>query len=152
METVSGPRSKLSIDPRDKSHRIAQNKSMKSLFFCSFLCWAFAAGAQTASPGKEISGVVRIIRAHPHTEVFFKDLKDSVIIPPGKHHNSIYELCERSWKTGQPVSLKIDPLSRQALPLVESKVPVNEAVESVPGSDRPSTSPGFKSIPDDSSR
>ncbi len=63
---------------------------------------------------KQISGVVRIIRGEPQTEVFFKDLKDSVIIPKDSKHNEIYALCADSMKTGKPVSLMMDPVSRRA--------------------------------------
>ncbi len=64
-----------------------------------------------------VTGVVRIIRAHPETEVFFKDRKDSLIIPKGTQHNQIYEACEESRKKGTPVTLKIDIKNRRILSL-----------------------------------
>lgn len=69
------------------------------------------AGRQT----EEISATVRLIRAQPETEVFFKDYKHSLIIPKDSSHNAIYELCESSRKTGAPVKLSIDPITRTIL-------------------------------------
>ncbi len=66
---------------------------------------------------KEVSGVVRLIRANPETEVFFKDLKDSLIIPKDSGHNKIYAACEESQKKGKPVKLLIDPVGRRILSL-----------------------------------
>lgn len=66
-------------------------------------------------PGETISGVVRLIRTSPQTEVFFKDLKNSYIIPKDSQHNKIYEACLQSSKTGKPVTLQVDPKSRRVL-------------------------------------
>lgn len=106
-----------------------------------------AADSETAAPvGKEISGTVRIIRSQPQTEVFFKDLKESVIIPVNSRHNQIYEACEKSWKKGTPVKLRIDPVSRHVLALPGSESGGGEAL-------KPSTlSPDFKPLPEDSSK
>ncbi len=64
---------------------------------------------------KEVTGTVRLIRSTPETEVFFKDLKDSLIIPKDSQHNKLYDLCEESRKKGTPVKLLIDPVGRSIL-------------------------------------
>ncbi|MEZ0392678.1 MAG: hypothetical protein ACAH59_10705 [Pseudobdellovibrionaceae bacterium] len=88
---------------------------IQALMMASML--VFSAHAQEVSPGKEISGVVRVIRAHPETEVFFKDFKDSVFIGKDSKHNQFYEACEESRKKGTPVKLVIHPISRRVLRL-----------------------------------
>lgn len=67
--------------------------------------------------GKTISGVVRLIRANPETEVFFKDGKESVFISQGSKHNLFYEACNQSMKTKTPISVVVDPISRKVLNL-----------------------------------
>lgn len=74
-------------------------------------------------PVKEISGTVRLIRANPETEVFFKDLKDSLIIPKDSKHNQIFEACQQSQKTGRPVQIMVDPAGRRILGLPGAKSP-----------------------------
>jgi len=64
---------------------------------------------------KEVSGVVRLIRGSPETEVFFLDLKDSLIIPKDSQHNKLFDLCEQSRKKGTAVKLLIDPKARRIL-------------------------------------
>lgn len=65
--------------------------------------------------GQTVSGVVRLIRSSPQTEIFFKDLKQSYIIPKTSQHNKIYEACLQSSKTGKAVALQVDPVSRRVL-------------------------------------
>lgn len=66
---------------------------------------------------QEVSGIVRMIRSNPETEVFFKDLKSSLIIPQGPQHNAIFKACEKSQKTNTPVSLMVDNASRRIMSL-----------------------------------
>jgi hypothetical protein len=70
---------------------------------------------------KEVTATVRLIRSTPETEVFFKDLKDSLIIPKDSQHNKLYDLCEESRKKGTPVKLLIDPIGRRILAPPKSK-------------------------------
>lgn len=65
--------------------------------------------------GESISGVVRIVRTSPETEVFFKDIKNSYIIPKNSKHNEIFEACLQSSKTGKAVALQVDPKNRRVL-------------------------------------
>lgn len=107
-----------------------------------------------AIPGtKEVSGVVRLIRGSPETEVFFKDLKDSVIIPKtSSKHNQIFAACETSMKKGTPVKLLIDPVSRQARGLPEDKPASATSGEAAPAKSSASESTGFKEIPEDGAK
>jgi hypothetical protein len=75
------------------------------------------------SAATSVSGIVRIVRGSPETEVFFKDLKNSLIIPKDSQHNKILEACEESRKKGTPVHLKIDPKSRRILGLPAAAKP-----------------------------
>ena len=100
---------------------------MKEIAISLAICLVpfFSRAEDNASVGKEITGTVRIIRANPVTEVFFKDLKDSVVIPANSKHNQIYEACEESRKKGQPVHLQIDPVSRNVIGLPSAQTPQN---------------------------
>lgn len=98
-----------------------------------------AAEEKLPASSRAVSGVVRIMRASPETEVFFKDLKDSVIIPFGSRHNEIFSACEQSRKTGSPVHLIIDSKSRRALGVsaqkeAEIRRPAHESSTSSQGS------------------
>jgi len=114
-----------------KAIEARQNKKMNSfltLFLPIFVAFAsespeiVPASSASAPAGQQISGVVRIIRAHPETEVFFKDLKNSVIIHRDSKHNQFYEACEESRKKGTAVRLTIDPVSRRVLGITNKKL------------------------------
>lgn len=72
-----------------------------------------------AQKGVSISGVVRAVRGYPTTEVFFKDKKDSYLIDPTSSHDQIMNACLQSSRTGQSVSLRVDPVSRHVYSLSE---------------------------------
>lgn len=97
-------------------------KSARWIFFHSLLLFSLR-GQSSENPSAdglmEVSGTVRIIRAHPETEVFFTDLKNSVIIPKTSSHNRILEACEEARKKNAKISLRIDPISRQVKSLGE---------------------------------
>jgi hypothetical protein len=88
---------------------------MKTVLISLLFTVCLTAHAEDKAIGKQISGTVRLIRGSPSTEVFFKDLKDSAIIPKNNSHNAIYALCEESMKKGIPVSLIIHPISREVI-------------------------------------
>lgn len=92
---------------------------MKTLIVVTFFLGSLLAmGQETLKEkpvGREISGVVRLIRANPKTEVFFKDGKESVFIANDSKHNAIFELCEESQKKGLPIKLTVHPISREVL-------------------------------------
>ena len=72
-----------------------------------------------SGPQEVISGVVRVVRGSPSTEVFFMDRKDSVIIPVNGHHNEIFDACLQSSRSRTPVSLIVNPSSRVVLSLAK---------------------------------
>jgi hypothetical protein len=96
---------------------------MRAFLLIFSLIGAVFVRADEKMPGKEITGIVRLIRASPVTEVFFKDLKDSAIIPYSSKHNAIYEACEESRKKGTPVKLVIHPISREVIGFPEKADP-----------------------------
>jgi hypothetical protein len=118
---------------------VGENQEMKALFGIFWIVIPLIAGAQelAANPeakaqaqvqekdkakdkGKEISAVVRLIRANPETEVFFRDYKESLIIPKDSQHNKIFAACEESRKKGTPVKLTVDPVARRILGFPEA--------------------------------
>lgn len=68
-----------------------------------------------------LSGTVRVIRRIEMTEVFFKDLNGSYIIPSGPQYSSIYKALEESQKKGGAVSFKANTKTRRILTLEDSK-------------------------------
>jgi hypothetical protein len=120
---------------------------------CSFMAWA--EDIQT----EEVSGIVRVVRSSPETEIFFVDRKDSVIIPAfHRDHNKALKMSLDSVKTQKPVSFSIDPVSHQfvGLPGAKSASPaVNETMET-PAEAAPvkakAKASGFKDIPAESSK
>lgn len=68
-----------------------------------------------------LSGTVRIIRKIDNTEVFFKDIKDSYIIPSGSGYSTIFKAMEQSQKKGSAVSFKANTKSRRVLSMESSK-------------------------------
>jgi hypothetical protein len=64
---------------------------------------------------KTFSGTVRVLRKIDHTEVFFKDLPDSYVIPSGNSYSSIYKAFMNSQKTGASVTFKANIKSRRVL-------------------------------------
>ncbi len=67
----------------------------------------------------QISGTPRLIRSQPETEVFFRDLNQSYIIPKDNRHNKIFEAVSKAIKTKSKVTLEVDPKSRRILGLPE---------------------------------
>jgi len=78
------------------------------------------AAAEEQKSGTGISGIVRVIRGSPETEVFFKDLKESYVIPVNDSHNEIMEACLKSSRDNQPIHLTVDPISRRILSLSDA--------------------------------
>lgn len=72
-----------------------------------------------AQKGVAVSGVVRVVRGFPITEVFFKDKKDSYFIDPTSSHDQIMNACLQSSRDGSSVSLRVDPVSRHVYSLSE---------------------------------
>jgi hypothetical protein len=64
---------------------------------------------------QEVSGVVIGLRRKQGTEVLLKGIKEPVVIPFLSYHNKIFNRCLDSQKNAKPVSLRIDPRSRQVL-------------------------------------
>jgi hypothetical protein len=64
---------------------------------------------------EEVSGVVIGLRRKQGTEVLLKGVKDPVVIPFLSYHNKIFNRCLESQKNGKPVTLRIEPRSRQVL-------------------------------------
>lgn len=86
-----------------------------------------------------LSGTVNVIRKISVTEVFFKDLKDSYVIPSGSQHSQIYKALEESRKKGTPVSFRANSKSRRIVSIEsgssEKKAPaVSEGVNDKSGS------------------
>jgi hypothetical protein len=71
--------------------------------------------------GEVVVGVPRLIRSAPETEVFFKDLNVSYIIPKNDNHNRSFEAVEKAIKSESAVSLRVDQKSRRVLGLAEGK-------------------------------
>lgn len=79
-----------------------------------------------------LSGIPRFIRGSPQTEVFFKDLKDSFIIPHNDSHNRILKAFIDAQKTGKPVNFRADPKVRVILGLSEVTAPAAVDAPSAP--------------------
>lgn len=65
--------------------------------------------------GVTVSGIPRLIRASPETEIFFRDVNTSYIIPKDSKHNPYYEAFDQAIRTGKSVSFRADPISRRVL-------------------------------------
>lgn len=107
---------------------------------------------------EDISGVVRIVRSSPETEIFFIDRKDSVIVPQGAvDANKIIKMSLDSVKTKKSVSMTIDPVSRRFVSLPGSKKAkgiesdsAETTTEIVPA--KKTNVPVFKEIPSDNAK
>lgn len=66
-------------------------------------------------PGKTITGVPRLIRQMPYTEVTFKTSSDSYVIPPDNRHNTIMHAFERAIDNNESISFRVDPDSKRIL-------------------------------------
>lgn len=78
------------------------------------------AAAPEMNPDEAVlTGTVRVMRKLNHTEVFFKDLKDSYIIPSGNSYYSLYKAFNDSEKTGSAVSFKANTKARRVLSLAD---------------------------------
>lgn len=66
-------------------------------------------------PGETVAGIPRLIRASPETEVFFRDLNTSYIIPQTDKHNRFFNAFDQASKRNQQVSFRVDPVSRRVL-------------------------------------
>ena len=108
-------------------------------------------------PTEEVSGVVRIVRSQPETEIFFVDRKESVIVPAGApDHNKVLKMSLDSIKSKKSVSMSIDPVSRRFIALPgsskKSVTSIDEAPELVQVAPSKAKSSSFKDIPEDSSK
>ena len=65
--------------------------------------------------GVTVSGIPRLIRASPETEVFFRDVNTSYIIPKDSKHNQFFEAFDQASRTNKSVSFRADPISRRVL-------------------------------------
>lgn len=66
-------------------------------------------------PGETVAGIPRLIRASPETEVFFRDLNLSYIIPQDSKHNRFFNAFDQASKLSRQVSFRVDPVSRRVL-------------------------------------
>lgn len=69
---------------------------------------------------KLLSGTVRVMRKIGVTEVFFKDLSDSYVIPSGRHYSSLYKAFNESQKKGHKVSFRANTKTRHILTFEET--------------------------------
>ncbi len=65
--------------------------------------------------GVTVSGIPRLIRASPETEIFFRDVNTSYIIPKDSKHNQYYHAFETASRLNKSVSFRVDPVSRRVL-------------------------------------
>lgn len=65
--------------------------------------------------GTSVSGVPRLIRANPETEVFLRNVNGGFVLPPGARHNLMFEEFQRAMKTDKSVTFKYDAISRRVL-------------------------------------
>ncbi|MBX3034975.1 MAG: hypothetical protein KF865_13730 [Bdellovibrionaceae bacterium] len=68
--------------------------------------------AAAARQGLEVvNAAVNVIRKNDRTEVVFRN-GDVYYMPSGKNYNSIYKACEESERTGQAISVVVNPRSK----------------------------------------
>ena len=65
--------------------------------------------------GTAVSGIPRVIRANPETEVFLRNVNGGFVLPPGARHNLMFEEFQRAMKTEKSVTFKYDAISRRVL-------------------------------------
>lgn len=107
---------------------------------------------------EQVSGLVRVVRSNPETEIFFMDRKDSVIVPSfHPEHNKVVKMSLDSIKNKKPISLSVNPVSKRLISAgtkrTGSPVAVDfpEAEEAKPATSKPA-SRGFKEIPSDTAQ
>lgn len=66
-------------------------------------------------PGETISGIPRVVRDNNGTEIFFTNVNQSYFIRQDNFHNRRYFPFEAAIKSGQSISFRADPISRQIL-------------------------------------
>lgn len=118
----------------------------KILIISILLLTGVFAFADEAVESEEVSGLVRVVRSSPETEIFFYDRKDSVIVPSfHPEHNKILKMSLDSIKNKKPITLSVNPVSRRLIskPAVKS---VEEPETVKPTSSKPASG-GFKEIP-----
>lgn len=70
----------------------------------------------------EVSGIPRLIRSSPQTEIFFSDLNTSYVIPQNDKHNEVFQKIAAAIKSRSAIKLKVDKKTRQILGLTEAVV------------------------------
>lgn len=65
--------------------------------------------------GTSVSGVPRLIRANPETEVFLRNVNGGFVLPPGARHNLMFDEFQKAMKTDKSVTFKYDAISRRVL-------------------------------------
>lgn len=89
--------------------------------------------------GKEneatLTGTVRVMRKIEHTEVFFKDLPDSYVIPSGNKYSSIYNAMTESQKNGTAVTFRANTKSRRVLSMEAAGEKNRDKTGDTPGSE-----------------
>lgn len=65
--------------------------------------------------GVTVSGIPRLIRASPETEVFFRDVNTSYIISQDSKHNQYFKVFEEASRVNKSVSFRVDPVTRRVL-------------------------------------
>ncbi len=133
---------------------------IKKILIISFLLLstipAFAEEEETES--EQVSGLVRVVRSSPETEIFFMDRKESVIVPSfHPEHNKVVKMSLDSIRNKKPISLSVNPVSKRLISTgakkASSPVSVDFSSEEVikPASSKPA-SKSFKEIPSDNAQ
>ncbi len=65
--------------------------------------------------GTSLTGVPRLIRQDPLTEVFFRDLKTSYVIHTDSKHNANYKAFDEAARANRSITFRADPISRRIL-------------------------------------
>lgn len=86
--------------------------------------------------GQSFTGVPRLIRQDPMTEVFFRDLKESYVIHTDSKHNANFKVFDEASRANRPVTFRADPVSRRIL-----------VVDGVAGARAPTTATGAGAAP-----
>lgn len=107
---------------------------------------------------EQVSGLVRVVRSSPETEIFFIDRKESVIVPSfHPEHNKVVKMSLDSIKSKKPISLSVNPVSRRMISAGTKKTSSPVAVDlpeiemAKPVSNKPASG-GFKEIPSDTAQ
>lgn len=84
---------------------------MSNYVFVVFIILASRAQAETLSK----SGIPRLVRSSPRTEVFFTDLKDSYWIAQDSKHNILMKEFMDAAKKNKSISFQFDEDSRKII-------------------------------------